>query len=141
MATRYVEMLAIQRPFPIGLDEANRVMFSCNFDALAAAPVGSFEEEILSVLNGAGLATRYNGATETGDTTIGPGARIPDGAGPWVELIDYGGRAPAETQNGSKYERLSIQVVVRATNYDSARTRALAIWRALDGLRDATVSP
>ena len=43
MATRYVEVLAIQRPFPIGLDEANRVMFSCNFDALAAAPVGSFD--------------------------------------------------------------------------------------------------
>lgn len=140
MATRYIEILAVQRPFPIGLDENNRSVFSCNFDALADAPVASFEEEILKVLSDAGLATLYDGATETGDTTIGPGARVPDGTGPYVQLIDTGGRPPDESQD-SERERLSIQVLVSATNFQAARTRALAIWRALDGKRDVTVSP
>lgn len=132
--SRYVQVLAVQRPFPFNTDENGRVMFSCNFDAVAAGPVEQWEEEVVSVLSGAGLATLNT------DAFIGPAAILPKGDGPYITVIDTGGLSPVETHNGSIYERLSAQIVVRAAKYRVARTRALAIWRALDGLRNETVA-
>lgn len=140
MATRYLEILSMQRPFPFDVDENQRVQFSCNYTALAAAPAVSFEEEILKILNDAGLATQRVGST--GDTWIGPAGTIPatSGDGPFITIIDTGGTAPMETHDGITYERLSVQIVVRAVSYSVARTRALAIWRELDGKRNVTVA-
>ena len=132
--SRYLEILATQRPFPFDVDESNRTVFSVNFTALAAGPVEQWEEEIVKVLNDAGLATLGT------DTWVGPASVIPTGSGPYLTVIDTGGRAPDETHNGSTYERLSVQVTIRAAKYRDARTRALAIWRALDGVRDSTVA-
>jgi hypothetical protein len=130
----YVEILAIQRPFPLMVDDNNRTVFAVNFQAEAQAPVEKWEEEIAKVLSDAGLATLGT------NCFIGPAAVIPTGTGPFIQIIDSGGRSPDETHNGSKYERLSAQITVRATSYGAARTRALAIWRALDGKRNVTVT-
>ena len=132
--SRYLEILAVQRPFPFRVDDNNRVVFSVNFTGLAAGPVDQWEEELVKVLSDASLATLGT------DTFIGPAAVVPVGAGPFMTVIDTGGREPLETHDGLDYERLSAQVTVRASKYRTARTRALAIWRALDGVRDQTVA-
>jgi hypothetical protein len=132
--SKYLSITANQRPSPIGSDENNRVVFSANFSAMAQAPVEKWEEEIIKVLNTAGLATLGT------DTFVGPTATIPTGAGPYLSINDSGGTAPIETHDGITYERLSVQVLIRATNYFTARTRALAVWRALKAVRNQTVT-
>ncbi len=131
--SRYLEILAVQRPFPIGADENQRTMFSMNFHAVAAQPVAKFEEEIARVLFDAGLAVLGTNAT------IGPIATMKT-TDPSIHIMDTGGMFPLETHNGGKYERLSCQIIVRSANYFTARTRALAIWRALDGLRNTELA-
>lgn len=130
---RFIEILAVQRPSPIGVDENNRVMFSVNFDALAAAPVNDWEESIASILVSQGLSTLGT------DTFFGPAAILPVSDGPYITLIDTGGYYTEITHSDDRYERLSIQILTRALNYTVARTRALAIWRALDGKRNFTI--
>lgn len=134
--SRYLSIEAVQRPFAIGLDDLQRVMFSVNFQAIAAAPVNQWEEEIIKILNTAGLATSGT------DTFIGPAVALPTGNGPYITVLDSGGTAPIQAHGatGSLYERLSAQVVVRAKSYTVARTRALAVWRALHGVRNLTVA-
>ncbi len=92
----------------------------------------------MKVLNDAGLATAWNGST--GDTIIGRGVPTPSGSGPFVRIIDTGGIAPTETHDGQEYERLSCQIVVIATSFVSGRTRALAVWRELNGKRNINVT-
>lgn len=133
-STRYLQILAVQRPFGIGLDDASRPMLSVNFEAEAAAPVNSWEEDLVAVLEGEGLATLGT------DTFIGRAASVPQGSGPFVSVIDTGGSAPYATHNGDLYENLSAQIVVRAATYTAARTRALAIWRALEGRRNLLIA-
>lgn len=140
MATRYLEILATQQPFDIGPDNNNRHQFSCNYYFTAAAPVVDFEEEVAKLLVTAGLGTLYVGSTNTGNILIGRGAKIPDGAGPFTLIIKTSGMAPLETHDAQKYERLTCQIVVRATSYASAKSRAMAIWRALDGQRNVSVT-
>lgn len=142
MSIRFVEIVADQRPFPYGVDEHSRTLFSSNYRATAVAPTWivsgavqtSFEESIVSILAGQGLAT--SGV----DTFIGPRAEIPATAGPFVSIIDTGGIDTLETHDGARYDRLSFQIIVRGTNYATARGRALSIWSALDGTRNVTVA-
>src|SRR5688500_12356075 len=107
MATRYIEILAVQRPFPIGSDDSNRALFSFNFDALADSPVSQWEEGIAEILSTARLSTLNV------DTFIGPLSVLPTGNGPYISIIDTGGREPLETHDGIKCERLSVQILVR----------------------------
>jgi hypothetical protein len=131
--SRYLEIIAVSRPAPIGVDTNTRTMFSCNLMALAAQPVAKWEEELARVLFDAGLIALGT------DGFIGPDATLPKTNGPLVSIIDTGGSATLESHD-SKYERLSAQIVVRALSYRDARTRALAIWRALDGVRNVTIT-
>jgi hypothetical protein len=132
--TKYLEILAVQRPFSVGVDEQDRTMFSANYEALAKAPVNQWEEEIVKILSTAGLATLGT------DTFVGQAAAVPTGNGPFLLVLDSGGTTPLETHGSSVYERLSAQLVVRAKSYAVARTRALACWRALHGVRNQTVT-
>lgn len=138
--SRYLELLANQRPFPFNVDESLRTMFSCNFSALAEAPTADWEGEILKVIVDAGLAVKPNPPSVVGNIWIGPAATIPAGDGPFIQIIDTGGRPPDYTHDGAKYERLSCQIVVRSKSFAAGRTRALAIWRALDGKRNVTLA-
>ncbi len=139
--SRYLEILATQRPFSFNSDDNQRVMFSVNFSAMAAAPVDAWEEELVKVLIDAGASTGIrSGANPTGDAFVGPTALLPTTGGPFLNINDTGGLAPDETHDSKKYERLSAQIVIRHLSYTAARTRALAVWRALDGLRNQTVA-
>ena len=131
--TRYLEILSTNRPIDIGRDENDRQMFSINFEATAAAPVGDWEREVHEILVTAGLAS-------ASDTRIGRDTTAPTGSGPYLHIVDTGGISPDETHNDNEYERLSCQIVVRASSYDVADARAQAIWRELHGTRGDTVT-
>jgi len=135
--SRYLEILSNQTPFPFNIDDNRRVMYSVNFRMLVAAIVTAFEEEI------AARIIAQTAATAIGtDIFIGPLAVIPTGDGPYTEIIDTGGESPEYIHNtdDASYERLSMQIVVRAKSYTVARTRAQAVWRALDGVRNTTLA-
>ena len=137
-ATHYIWILAQQAPFEAGLDLNSRTVFSCNYVVEALGPIIDLKNEILKLLSDAGLGTRFNGAT--GDTFVGRNAKLPPGDGPYVTLIPTAGFATRETHNGARYERPGFQIWVTATVYSAAETRANAIWRLLDGVRDTDVT-
>ncbi len=135
--SRYLDILSTNRPFNLDVDENNRKMFAVNFDAVAAAPVEEWEDEVAKIIEDAGLGTR---SSPNRTIFIGRGAVLPTGDGPYITILDSGGVAPLETHNSDLYERLSCEIIIRAKGFQTARTRALAIWRALDGVRDQTVT-
>lgn len=138
MPTRYLEILAVQHPFSIGVDGNGRTQFSCNFEATAAAPIADLKNEVLRLITDAGLGTRWTGTT--GDLFVGRHTILPKGDGPYVVVVPTAGFAPLETHNGDRYERPGVQIIVTAQVYSDAETRALAIYRALDGVRNTEVT-
>jgi hypothetical protein len=132
----YLQILSMQRPFPFGTDSNNppRTMFSCNFEAISQGAVTDWEQEIVQILENASLATFGT------DTWIGPLAPMPTGDGPYIRVIDTGGSSPDRPHDNSVYENLSIQILVHALDYVAGRTRALAIWRLLDGQYGISIS-
>lgn len=132
--SRYLSIVDRQVPFSLGLDETNRTLFACNYSAVTDG-IGELEEDIAKLIGDAGLGV-------LGTTMfIGPDAKIPGTDGPIVSIAEYDTGAGMETHNGDVYPNRAFQVVVRATNFRSARTRAQAIWTLLHGQRNITVTP
>lgn len=132
--SRYLSIVDRQVPFSIGLDETNRTLFACNYSAVTDG-IGELEEDIAKLIGDAGLGV-------LGTTMfLGPDAKIPGTDGPLVSIAEYDTGAGTETHNGDVYPNRAFQVVVRATNFRSARTRAQAIWTLLHGQRNITVTP
>lgn len=132
--THYLEIISVQNPFPFAVDAKNRHMFSVNFDLLVTHPIPHFEEDIISILSSAGLAT--SGV----DIFYGLKVSIPDGNGPYTLIKNTGGLGSEETHNGDKYRRMSMQIVVYAVVFSAGRTRIEAIWNELDGKREVTIA-
>lgn len=132
--SRYLQILATQRPFVVTVDESKRSVFSCNFTAMAASLVEQWEREIVQILIDNSLA-------DFGvDTFIAPFSVLPIGDGPFCHVLDTGGTAPLEAHTGEKYDNLSIQITVRARDFELGRARAIAIYELLDGIRNLTVT-
>ena len=141
--TCYLEVLATQRPFPISVDDNERSMFSVNFTAESNGFAADWERDVIRMLLAGGVTLAYtfpDGDRRVDDTFIGPAAFIPTGDGPYVSIIDTGGSDPIETHNNDIREQLSVQILVRGKAYFDARDLILECWRALDGIRDQTVS-
>lgn len=126
--SRYLSITSTQAPFDIGPDASNRPQVSCNYEVHAAGPIADFEGEMLKLIVNAGLGvmgtTLFKGRAAVLPTT---------GDGPFVQLITTSGNPNLQTHNGNKYERPTFQILVRAKTYTSAMSRALAVWRLLDG--------
>lgn len=134
--TCYIEIVAVQRPFPIDVDAGeSRVMFSVNFNGTSDGEVNEWEEDLIRLCQTAGISMTLNV-----DTLIGRRKPWPSGDGPFHRFIDTGGIEPTISQNDDIQERLSAQVVVIGRDEDAARARALAIWRALKNVRNTTVT-
>lgn len=135
MPTVYLSINGVQsEPFPIGEDELRRPMISCNYMAHTVGPVASLEDDIIALLVAASVVA------DGSSIYIGPVATFPaDDDGPFTEIILTGGIAPGATHNGTRYPRISFQIVVRATTYAAAQARAKAIHAALDGVYNTTV--
>jgi len=67
------------------------------------------------------------------DLFLSTKAQIPTGNGPYTTLVEYGGTTSRRTQNNKSTQRPSAQIVVRASTYPNARTRAQAVYAALGG--------
>jgi hypothetical protein len=135
VASRYLSIRAVQHPFDIGPDNNSRPQVSCNYEVTGAAPISNLAEEVMGLIVAAGLGII--------GTTIfkGRAAIIPTtGDGPFTQIIVTSGYEPFQTHNNDRYERPTFQVVVRAKTYTAAETRALAVYRLLDGQHNVTVA-
>jgi len=124
----YLSIRAAQPPFDIGVDAAQRQMFSCNFDVQTAGDAPYFIEDMVRLLAAASLVTPGV------DVRIGgAGVVLPTGDGPYVQLLETGGLSTSLTHDGDRYPRRSFQLIARAASYPAAEARAVACWQALDG--------
>lgn len=130
----YLQILAVQAPFDIGPDENDRIQYSCNYECTTRGTVTAFENEIAKIISDAGLGTLNTDMFLTRRSTV------PIDDGPYVTIISTSGMPPMETHNNNRYERLTCNVIVRGLNFPLTRTRAFAIWRALDGKRGLAVT-
>lgn len=137
----YVEIISIDRPFDIDVDDNERTVFSTNFEVTAIWPNDNFEEDIVQILQDEGVPLILSSVDpENGNTFIGSAAFFPDGPGPFTLLISQPGLGTLETHNGDKLERPGLQILVRGRPSTLARARAFEIWRVLDGIRQRTVA-
>jgi hypothetical protein len=67
---------------------------------------------------------------------------IPELDGPYISLIETGGSGPTRIHNvgTANTQRPTVQVVVRAKSYLTARTKAKAAYLALDGVFNTDIS-
>lgn len=132
--SRYLSVVSTQAPFDVGPDANNRPQVSCNYECHGAGPLTDFEGEVLRLIIDAGLGV-------LGTTLFkGRAAVLPtSGDGPFVQLITTSGNPTLQTHNDNRYERPTFQILVRAKTYSSAMSRALAVWRLLDGQHNISV--
>jgi hypothetical protein len=69
-------------------------------------------------------------------------AAIPSGAGPYLTLIETGGSGPTRVHNqtAALTQRPTVQIMVRASTYPTARATAQLAYLALDGIYNTTLS-
>lgn len=135
--TAYIEVLAMDRPADIGTDDNDRVIFSLNFQIQSQGTITNLEREIAKLITNAGLGTGLGT-----DIFIGTLAKLPvlTSSTPVINITATGGLGRDQTHNYDAYERPSCQITVRSKDYAAAQDRALAIWRALDGQRNFSVT-
>lgn len=122
----YLYIRARQEPFPFDLDDQNRQLFSCNYEA-EGADIVNWEMDLVTLLAQEGIID----AGMNGNVWIGHLANVPMGDGPFVNIINTGGRSPEKTHNGTLCRYLSAQVIVRALDYEVAKATSDAIWNKL----------
>lgn len=137
----YVHILARHRPFSLpGLDEARRVTYSANFEAVALAPISKWSEEVLEILK-EDLGGDDGPLIES--ALIGRAVSVPTSS-PIVQIIDTGGKRSSpqwKTANSNgEFERPTVQILVRSVDDLEAETLILAIWRRLGSVRNKTVT-
>jgi len=133
--TTYLELIADDRPADIGADDNDRAVFAINFRCTSRGTIANFEREVAKLITDAGLGTGLGI-----DIFIGSLAKLPSLTAPVISIISTGGLGRDHTHNADTYERPSCQVTVRSKDYAVAQDRALAIWRALDGQRNFSVT-
>ncbi len=136
--TCYLEITDVARPFPIDVDAGEtRSMFSANFEATSSGAVEEWEEDLIRLCQ---TATPPIPLVLNVDTLIGRRKAWPAGKGPFHRFIDTSGLPSELTHNNDVQEKLSAQIVVIGRDENAARSRVLAIWRALKIVRNTTVT-
>ena len=137
--TYYVDIDVVNDPHPIGLDSNGRSLWVFNLLA-RHRPSTEFEHEIVALLVAAGVGTWETDSTT--DILVGQRAQVEDGDGPYVQVIKTPGTAAERTHNSATpaYHRPGARIVVRATSYNAARTKAWACHAALWGVRNQNVT-
>jgi len=134
----YLEIGAIQEPFDNGLDQAGRSETVFNVIAMKQVS-GTFIEELVKILENAGVGTRAVNIFATAQ------AVIPDGPGPYLSVIETGGAAPLRVHNPpvfqAKYGRPAAQIAVRALDSAVGRAMSYAAYTALLSIRNVEVVP
>lgn len=131
----FQEILAVQNPFPIGKDAANRTMISCNYEISVQGGL-KLEREIATLLHRDGLGIYSPVSTPTKTIFAGANESLPTGPGPYILITNRGGSSPSESHDGDKTRHMTLQITVYAQNPDEGDDRAEAIWSVLDGRRN-----
>lgn len=141
--TFYLQILASTCPLDISPDPQGRATFSINYSCVALGPSINLEKEMAQLLVDEGLGVR--GST----IFIGRLVTLPDVDPraesdtsydiPLVQIINTGGSGTQNSHDGITNELLSFQVLVRAVDYNIARSRAFSVWRTLDNKHNITV--
>jgi len=74
---------------------------------------------------------------------IGSRTALPNGAGPYLSLIETGGYLPIRTHNSTSvpaYQRPSFQIICRAATYPAARLMCQNAYDALAGVKNVVLS-
>ena len=76
------------------------------------------------------------------DLFLSSKAIIPAGDGPFTSLHETGGTGPTHIHNqaSAHTQRPTVQVLIRAADYPTARGKARAAYRALDGVFNTTIN-
>lgn len=135
----YLSIEATGTPAYTSQDSSKRHMYTFTIDALSAADVqSSWTGDVAKIIDTAGLGTIGT------DMFIGPGHVIPVGGGPFIGITPAGGAGRTQTHGDdtqrSTYENYTAVISVRGLIHNDTETLALDIWRALDGLRNHTVT-
>lgn len=138
MTARYLQIMAAQDPFDPGLTELGRAELIFNIDIVKVYSE-TVEEELVKILTDASVGTANV------NIFAGSGANIPaKGDGPYLSIIVQGGAGPDRTHNQISppaYSRPSAQIFVRGKTYTATRTMAFAAMRALEAVRNTTITP
>lgn len=119
-------ILPLQEPFDVGLDETARAQ--CSFNILAVKrSSGTFVQELVAILVAAGVGVEGVNIFATAKATI------PAGPGPFLSIRPTGGTAPEGTHNDGPgaYRRPGAHILVRASTWAAAETMARAAYDAL----------
>lgn len=133
--SRYLYILASHPPADVGMDNLNRVQFSTNFYACAEYPVVDWILDVAKILTEEGVLTTLNT-----DYFIGSNKSLPNGVGPFTLLLNTGGLGSTITHDNQRLTKLKCQIIVHGGNYATAHTKAINIWKELDGLYNRTVT-
>lgn len=136
--TFYREINPRGEPADLGLDETGqRVMVVVNIDVVKEQSA-TFEEEIVKLLEDAGVGTRNV------DIFVSSQSELPDGDGPFLHLTSSGGPPPLRKQNQvatPAYPRPSMKIIAYGVTYAAARTLARSAYVALSGVRNQDLAP
>ncbi len=137
MTTWYLALSPQQEPFDSGPDENGRTQFACNFLALKC-PSATFIQEILAVLEAAGVGTRSVDLFGSSQVAL-PG---PDVDGPFLVVRSTGGAAPLGTHNegAGALRRPGVQILAHGRDGEAAEAMAQAAYSALVAVRNREVS-
>ena len=87
----------------------------------------SFPHEVVARLASQGVGV-YNTNIFIGRANV-----VPDGDGPYLQVIETGGYESSKTQNDTATEHPTAQVLTRAKSAPAARTMLVAAYNALGG--------
>lgn len=139
-----MEIIAIQPPIDIGVDPANRSMFSTNYRASLSLNSGLLEKEILYHLQSKGLCLTFgpnNVLLTSGYTGVyGSKAVIPSGAGPYIQVKLTGGYSPRFTHDDNKEINKTFQIMVYSISHDVSLLRSEEIHNELNGKRNLEIN-
>lgn len=142
--SKYLEIFAVQPPIDIGVDPANRSMFSTNYRASISLNTGLVEKEILLYLQSNGLSVTFgpgNTLLTSGYTGVyGSKAVIPSGAGPYILVKQTGGYGADFTHDNNTLTNVTFQVSVWSISQDVSSLRSWQIHNVLNGKRDLEIN-
>lgn len=138
----FLHIYAVQPPFDIGVDDNDRVTYSCNYDTLVYTPNGPIEKKIADIIVAAGIATQAKCLKGSRPITPPPTSGAIQGTetdGPWIRIVATGGYRTEISRSAERGEKPSFQVLTYSVDSDTASTAALQVYRLLDGLQQRTV--
>jgi hypothetical protein len=133
---RFLQVVLLQEPFDMGLDPKTRLRYGFNI-VVEKTSSTTFIEEVIAILRATQPTWRFGR-----DIFATTAASIPEGEGPYLEIIETGGPGGSKIQNQipPAYLRPGAQIVARAKDPSAARTMAWAAWTALSNVSNQTVT-